>query len=78
MANLTITVDEDLLRRARIRALEQGTSVNALLAEYLESYAGSMTAMKALRDVARMARNSRSGSGRGGRRWTREELHERP
>jgi predicted nucleic acid-binding protein len=40
MANLTITVDEELLRRARIRALEQGTSVNALLREYLSAFAG--------------------------------------
>jgi plasmid stability protein len=36
MSNLTITIDEETLRRARIRALEQGTSVNALLRDYLE------------------------------------------
>ena len=29
--NLTITVDDELLRRARIRAVTQGTSVNAIL-----------------------------------------------
>ena len=39
--NLTIVVDDEVLRRARIRALEQGTSVNAVLREFLESYAGS-------------------------------------
>jgi len=36
VANLTLTIDEDLLRRARIRALEQGTSVNARVRKYLE------------------------------------------
>lgn len=77
MANLTITVDGDLLRRARLRALEHGTSVNALLREYLESYAGDATARRAIREIARMARASRSGSGRKGRTWTRDELHER-
>lgn len=41
MANLTISIDDDLLERARIRALETGTSVNALLREYLEGFAGS-------------------------------------
>jgi len=41
MANLTLTIDEDALRRARIRALEHGTSVNAVVREFLESYAGS-------------------------------------
>ena len=39
MANLTITIEDDLLKKARIRALEQGTSVNALLRDYLVAYA---------------------------------------
>ena len=37
MANLTLAVDDQLLRQARLRALEQGTSVNALLRDYLEA-----------------------------------------
>jgi hypothetical protein len=40
MTNLTITVDEGTLKRARMRALEEDTSVNAVLREYLEEYAG--------------------------------------
>ena len=40
-SNLTITVDDEALRRARIRALEQGISVNAILREFLEAYAGT-------------------------------------
>lgn len=40
MTNLTITVDEEALKRARIRALEEETSVNAVLREHLEEYAG--------------------------------------
>lgn len=39
MANLTINVDEEVLKRARIRALEENTSVNAVLGEYLKGYA---------------------------------------
>jgi len=76
MGNLTITVDEESLKKARIRALEEGTSVNALLRDFLVSYAG----------VSRIQKNAvswiidssrRSFSRRRGRRWTREELHER-
>jgi len=58
MANLAITIDDALLKRARMRALEQGTSVNALLREYLEAYAGSArlqartAALRALTDLA--------------------------
>ncbi len=39
MANLTIVVDEGTLKKARMRALEEGTSVNAVLRERLEEYA---------------------------------------
>jgi plasmid stability protein len=35
----TLTIDEETLRRARIRALEQGTSVNAVVREFLQRYA---------------------------------------
>lgn len=78
MANLTITVDDRLLRQARIRALEDGTSVNALLREYLERYAGAGDAADALSGFARLARASTASSGSVGRTWTRDELHERP
>ena len=33
MANLTIAIEDEVLRKARLKALEQGTSVNALLRE---------------------------------------------
>lgn len=76
MANLTITVDEDVLRQARMRALAQGKSVNAILAEYLQSYADHRGAqVEATRRLLAMSRKSKSA--RGGRRWTRDELHER-
>lgn len=77
MANLTITVDEEVLRRARIRALERGVSVNRLLAEYLEILAEGGRGKQSLEDLVALARRAGSGSGSGGRRWTREELHVR-
>lgn len=76
MANLTITIDDGVLKQARLRALEQGRSVNALLREYLEAYAGTATARRrAVRAFQQLADRAESGSG--GRRWTREELYER-
>ncbi len=73
--NITITIDDEVVRRARIRALEQGTSVNALLREYLESYAGADEERDARTRLVRLARESHASSGRAGRTWTREELH---
>ena len=76
MANLTITIEADLLRRARIRAIEQGISVNALLRDYLEAFtARTGEREQAIDRVLEASRRTRSG--RRGRTWTREELHER-
>lgn len=38
MSNLTISVDDQLIKQARIRAIEQGTSVSAKVWEFLASY----------------------------------------
>jgi len=76
MANLTITVEDEALKKARMRALEQGISVNALLREYLESYAGVRSEqLKAVREIIALSRASESR--RGQRKWKREELYER-
>lgn len=77
MTNLTITVDGETLKRARIRALEEGTSVNAVLREFLESYAGvRRELLEAGRRIIESSRESTSGSGPGGRTWTRDEIYE--
>jgi plasmid stability protein len=73
--NLTITVDDEVLRRARIRALSQGTSVNAVLREFLESYAGSDIEAGARDQLVKLAQASTASSGSGGRTWIRNEVY---
>jgi plasmid stability protein len=76
MANLTITIDDEVLKRARLRATEQGTSVNAVVRDYLEQYAGSRSAQEqALANLLKLSEVA--GSKRGRRKWTRDDLHER-
>ena len=78
MANLTLVIDDEVLRRARIRALEQGTSVNAIVREQLERYAAADdTVRAAMSAIVKRARSSHSGSGPGGRTWTRDSLYDR-
>ena len=77
MANLTVSIDDELLRRARVRALQQGSSVNALLRAYLEGYAGDEPDRIALQRILELSRRAESGSGRGGRRWVREDAYDR-
>lgn len=84
MANLTITVDEETLKRARIRALEQGTSVNAVLADRLRAFANEGESQTDVTQaLVELAKRNTKGGGRArgkrrnGRRWSRDELHER-
>ena len=77
MANLTITVEDRLLKLARMRALEDGTSVNAVLRTYLERYADVSDTARALRGFAQLATQSVGTSGPGGRAWVRDALQDR-
>ena len=79
MANLTITVDDETLKQARIRALQQNTSVNAILRRYLEEYA-QIDALRqkrreALNDILALAQAHPID--RGDKPWNREDLYER-
>ena len=76
MTNLTITVDDQLLRRARVRAAQLGTSVNAVLRDYMHSWVGRAEEQTAAVE-ALLERAGRARSARGRRSWTRDELHER-
>jgi hypothetical protein len=77
MANLTLTIDKEVLRRARVRAVNEGTSVNEVVRQHLERYAGESPAAEALRDFLEIAERSNAGSAGTGRTWTREELYDR-
>jgi uncharacterized protein DUF6364 len=73
--NVTLQLDDEVIRRAKVLAAKRGTSVSGLVAAELvrlvaedERYEEAWRrARKAMGDAA----------GRGGRRWEREELHER-
>ncbi|MEO8362408.1 MAG: hypothetical protein ABI672_20440 [Vicinamibacteria bacterium] len=74
-ANVTIALDAVLLRRARIKALEEGTSLNAVLRERVEEYvthASPATTSKAT--LLRLAAGSKA---KGAGKVSREEMHER-
>ncbi len=76
MANLTVTIDDDTLRRARSRAIENGTSVNAMIRDFLEAFAGA-DLDKARADLLQHAAEFQGSSAPGGRSWTRDDAYER-
>jgi hypothetical protein len=77
MSNLTLAIDEELLRKARIAALEQHTSLNDLIRGYIETLTvGETVRRKTAVQELRLAFDT-STAKVGKRTWTRDELHER-
>lgn len=77
MANLTLTIQDDVLRRARIQALEHGTSVNAMVRAYLLRVAGEDSAEQAIGEFLDFARSRPApAQPTGVRTWTRDELYD--
>jgi hypothetical protein len=74
--NVTVSVEDSVYRAARIRAAERGTSLSALVAEYLRSLAADepeFTRLEAQqREVAEQIARFRSGD-----RIDRDALHSR-
>ena len=75
--NITLSIDKQLLKRARACAAQRGTSVSAMMAEelrtmverdmaYERAMAGALALLKAPWDL-----------GGGKRTWTREDLYDR-
>lgn len=75
MANLTLTIDDDLLRRARVKAVGEGTSVNAIVRKQIEDYVTDAGPAAALEAFVAGARRSTASSGPAGRTWTRDDLY---
>jgi post-segregation antitoxin (ccd killing protein) len=76
MGSLTISVDDQVLERARARALADGTTVEALLQEYLTAVADADDLQsQALADLLQLS--AAATSRRGHTSLSRDELHRR-
>jgi len=71
--NITLSVDEQLVRRARRRADALGKSLNQLIRDYLQKLAGGDDPERSIKEFRRL-----SGKGHSrGWRFNRNEIHER-
>jgi hypothetical protein len=78
LVNLTLAVDEGTVERAREVARQQGTSLNALVREYIELLANQGTGDELLSEFQELwaeIDRSTSGSNRG-YKFDREQLYE--
>lgn len=73
--NITLKLDKDLIRKIRVLAAEQGTSVSALLAGRLEEELSRRAQYERAKHSA--LKFMKKGMNLGGRIPSREELHER-
>lgn len=75
--NITLSLPEELVRKAKVLAAERDTSVSALVAELVEHLAGGVddygTAWE--KEVARMSGGTDMQVGNV--TWTRDDLHSR-
>lgn len=74
-ANLTLQMDAEVIRRARIVAAKRGTSVSALAATRLRELVDEDERVELARTRAEAI--LKRAAQRGGRGWTRDELHDR-
>jgi uncharacterized protein YdaU (DUF1376 family) len=74
--NITVTVDDETYRRARIKAAERDTSVSALVARFLTELATGETDTERLKREERALRE-RIGSFRAADRLARDDVHRR-
>ena len=71
--NLTVHLDEDVVRRARVMAAKRGTSVSGLVARQLSEMVQEDERYEAARDRAIELMDQ--AKPHGGRNWTRDDLY---
>jgi hypothetical protein len=74
-SNITLAVDAQMIERAREVARQQGTSLNALIRQYIEQLAGHRTGADLFGALQQLWAE---GSGRSseGYEWKREDAYE--
>jgi plasmid stability protein len=75
VANLTLSLDDEILQKAREAALREHTSVNALVRDYLTRYVDARSRrLEAIDAIDKLARRNKS---RSTEVWSRDDLHQR-
>jgi 3-polyprenyl-4-hydroxybenzoate decarboxylase len=72
LKNITFSVEESLIRKARAKALKENKNLNLLVREWIAKYAAPEKSLEELQ--ALMARFSYANPGR---KFTRDEMNER-
>jgi hypothetical protein len=73
--NVTLSLDDEVIAKARKQAEVLGTSVNQLIRDYLVQFVGNADRAADMSEFERISYTSHGD--RGGWKFDREDLHER-
>jgi len=77
MPNITMTIDQNLLKKARRMAVEKNTSLTALIRSFLEKMAERQD-LKREETIVKLKNYFNDKKVKiGGKKWRREDLYER-
>ena len=76
--NITLSVDEEVVKKVRKIAIDKDTTLTAMVRAYLTSVAENGAAARQERIANFRETSERLSRDMGPRTWTREELYDRP
>jgi hypothetical protein len=74
--NVTLSIGEDLLHRAREAARRRGISLNQMIRDFLTDVTSDSDSAETVRELEELRNGSHARSR--GRTWKREDLYDRP
>ena len=77
MPNITLSVDDEIIKKVRKIAIEKNTTLTAMVRDYLSSVAirDAQEKNEAIKKLQKSFKKMSNDMGR--RKWSRENLHER-
>ena len=76
MTNITLSIEENDLKQAHTKALQQGTSLNTVIRDFIKQYISRDAHYQQLTE--RLLKHTENVNElKGGRDWTRQELYNR-
>ena len=77
MANITLNVDEEIIKKVKKIAIDKNTTMTEMIRDFLKSIAKRDDPEKKMAKKELMKSFSKYSRDLGDKSWTREELHER-
>lgn len=74
--NITLSADQDLIKKSRQYAQQKGLSLNALIRNFLKNISGENDKSASAQEFAQLA-ESGAGCSEPGYRFNRDEIHDR-